>query len=627
MRIYSIINYMLENDRYVTLTELSEYVNMSVPTIRLDLVKVEEIIDKVDANLIRKRGVGIKIEYNESSKSKLIQMIDSKMIHKNEEITTLDTEILKILIREKSAGTTISSIADELFMSEFPVQKSLDKLKILLKKYDIELIAKQGKGIVLEGNEVKIRKLSSNIHFTDYDQSKYFDPINIKNRIMNSLGVDPTFVMNAIIQMEKQLDIKFSDESFQSLLIHISIALNRVFSGSQITTDIINDGDVNDEIYSATQNLYEQIEKLYNVDFNEAELYYGYLHIISTGVSTAEINMSSLVDIVDANIVKIANHIKELVQSILNITVSEKNFNNLVLHLRPMINRLEHNMQIKNPLLENIKREYPEAYGIAWMCNPIFVREFDCDVSEDEVAYIALHIQAMIDNVRQELNVVIVCSSGIGVSQLLKSQIESRIKNLNIVGTYSITEFERTDLSNIDFVISTFPLETSHSKVIVNSILEDDDISKIKNFINNPNFNNPQKAIVHKLYKDKNWNSKKEVLESINFDLVQRNEVEEQYLESLFEREDVGSTEIGNYIALPHGDFNYVKKSQIIFVTLTNKIKWDEYDVDVVIFIVLKEEDTKIISPKLKRLYKNIPNKEFREHIRSINKVEELKLQ
>ena len=89
--------------------------------------------------------------------------------------------------------------------------------------------------------------------------------------------------------------------------------------------------------------------------------------------------MSSL-DIVDANIVKIANHIKELVQSILNITVSEKNFNNLVLHLRPMINRLEHNMQIKNPLLENIKREYPEAYGIAWMCNPIFVREFDCDV-------------------------------------------------------------------------------------------------------------------------------------------------------------------------------------------------------------------------------------------------------
>ena len=96
MRIYSIINYMLENDRYVTLTELSEYVNMSVPTIRLDLVKVEEIIDKVDANLIRKRGVGIKIEYNESSKSKLIQMIDSKMIHKNEEITTLDTEILKI---------------------------------------------------------------------------------------------------------------------------------------------------------------------------------------------------------------------------------------------------------------------------------------------------------------------------------------------------------------------------------------------------------------------------------------------------------------------------------------------------------------------------------------------------
>ena len=46
----------------------------------------------------------------------------------------------------------------------------------------------------------------------------------------------------------------------------------------------------------------------------------------------------------------------------LDLTRDKKLYESLLYHLPPMILRLQNNIQIVNPMLDNIKQEYPELF-------------------------------------------------------------------------------------------------------------------------------------------------------------------------------------------------------------------------------------------------------------------------
>ena len=114
-----------------------------------------------------------------------------------------------------------------------------------------------------------------------------------------------------------------------------------------------------------------------------------------------------------------------------------------------MMNRLKYGMVIQNPLLQQIKNENPLAFEISISAAHIIQSHIQKSISEKEIGYNALQFALAIDRYQKKepkKNVIIICASGMGSSQILLYKVKQRFKN-NINSIY-VTELY--ELSNID---------------------------------------------------------------------------------------------------------------------------------------------------------------------------------
>ncbi|SHK83725.1 transcriptional antiterminator, BglG family [Clostridium cavendishii DSM 21758] len=91
----------------------------------------------------------------------------------------------------------------------------------------------------------------------------------------------------------------------------------------------------------------------------------------------------------------IGNKITEYVEKELNIVIDKTSLDyaRFLTHMRFAIERIMKKSLIKNDLLNIIKESYPKSYLVAEKVAKILENELEVKVVEDEVAYIAMHIQ------------------------------------------------------------------------------------------------------------------------------------------------------------------------------------------------------------------------------------------
>ena len=101
-------------------------------------------------------------------------------------------------------------------------------------------------------------------------------------------------------------------------------------------------------------------------------------------------------------------------------------------HMVPMDIRLRYNIPNRNPLLEDIKQEYPYPYTLAIAACLCLQDYYHRVIPEDEVAYIAL-IFALATEKRNRIiekkNIILVCVSGKSSSQLFKFKYKQAFGN------------------------------------------------------------------------------------------------------------------------------------------------------------------------------------------------------
>ena len=98
---------------------------------------------------------------------------------------------------------------------------------------------------------------------------------------------------------------------------------------------------------------------------------------------------------------------------------------------------------------------------------------------------------------------------------------------------------------------------------------------------------------LNSIFVDVDVDSKKNVLKTVaNFFEKKNPELSGQIIEKLNERERLGTTAIGNGVAIPHTKVTGLKKTQVIFIRLKSKIDFsasDEKFVDIIFSIITPE--------------------------------------
>ncbi|MDZ4957361.1 hypothetical protein GNF51_16625, partial [Clostridium perfringens] len=89
-------------------------------------------------------------------------------------------------------------------------------------------------------------------------------------------------------------------------------------------------------------------------------------------------------------------------------------------------------------------------------------RSIGISLSEDDIGFLTLHFAASLERIKgnkgKVKRVILVCTTGVGTSLLLKVKLEDKVKDrLDIVDTFPWYEFNERLLENIDLINTTIP--------------------------------------------------------------------------------------------------------------------------------------------------------------------------
>ena len=235
--------------------------------------------------------------------------------------------------------------------------------------------------------------------------------------------------------------------------------------------------------------------------------------------------------------------------------------------------------------------------------------------NESEIGYLALHFGAAMsrNNIEEKdvvKNVLIVCSAGLGVSILLNAKVKEHFRHrlhvMRVLPAYELTE---EVLSQADYVLTTVPLpEWENRKIIqVNHMLRQEDIDKIEQVI----FHQPvlsrefMKSFFDEraFFLDKEFQTREECLEFLTEQAISLGFMSRDSKASVFEREKLSPTSIGDMAAIPHSLDANAAVSNISVLVLKKPIPWGDLPVQIVFLLNIEHGKSALWEELFLRLY------------------------
>ncbi|GAA0086886.1 PRD domain-containing protein [Clostridium sp. CTA-7] len=218
----------------------------------------------------------------------------------------------------------------------------------------------------------------------DEDNQRNFD--EILTRVDTKLIA---LVEEMIAEITDELGEELNENIHIGLIDHLFYAIKRLEDNEEIQNPFLVEIEtLYSREFEMASELANRISEELKLDIPEGEKGFITLHIHSArnnGKLSNTIKYSFL-----------SNSIVQHVEDRLNIKINKRSLDyaRFLTHIRFAIERIITNSPIKNDLIDAIREKYPLSYKIAEETRKIICRVLDISsVSEDEVAYLAMHIE------------------------------------------------------------------------------------------------------------------------------------------------------------------------------------------------------------------------------------------
>lgn len=506
----------------------------------------------------------------------------------------------------------IADMADEMYVSKSTVSSDMKKIHSILEKYSLSIINKPHYGMKIEGSESSIRKCILDYGLISQD---IFCP-NSSFDIWSKIIDDPDYkTVNKIVSEIIDKEEFCMYRSFlNNLVTHIILLVKRIRSQCYVEQFISESLDSFSREFLIAKHIALKLKEIMDIDLPDSEVIYIQYHLIG--------KQNEKYDSVEYDELKyLTDRMIQTSSELYNCDFFSDSLlrNDLLIHLRAVKSRLAVGTFLRNPMLEEIKSQYPFAFEIAvnsakndWNWLGI--------MTEDEIGYIAVHFAAFLERTYknkkiQAKNVLLICASGIGTARLIEARLRQCFKEkINIIVSDCVSD-STTMFEAYDLVLSTLPLETKCNNVMcIHSIPSHSEMAKIHDYLFGKEF---VKFSIRELFKKeffsiKEVSSKEELLKEMCNEFVKANIVEDGYYEAVMQREECSTTAVGNLLALPHSIKPLAKTSLIYPYIIKNRIKWtDEYEVQIVFLLAFRFKDSKRFTDIYDLIVQLAENKEF----------------
>ncbi|WP_279123140.1 BglG family transcription antiterminator [Holdemania filiformis] len=583
--IYEKIIRIIQENAGITCSQIAEKVSLSTKTV---YSKIKDLNAQLEgAKIVAKMGKGFYLDIFDEDK---FQKCRSDYVSKTSPVPTGSKERISFIVKSlllHDGYIKIETIADRLYTSRNTISTDLKEVESRLNNFDIKIKRKPGYGLTIEGTELNIRRCLISTIFRYKTDSLRLD---IDNEIKRRIVEDVTRTL-------KRHNTNIAEYNFDNVIIHAYVAYlrNRYATPLDFGEKDIEQlkAIIGADYFEIAQDLVKTLEKSLSISFGDGEISYLAMHL----GGKATINSDNL--IINKRIEKLVMNILEYINDDLHLDFRNDLdlYLSLIQHIVPLDIRMRYSITARYPLTEHIISKYPLAYTIATSAASYLRSYYGNPLPEDETALLAVIFGLATDKrSKNKYNIAVICASGKGTAALFMRRFQEAFKPY-IGEIYELNAIEVIGFDfkshHIDYAFSTIDLRipVPVPLIEVSIILDEQDIHHVHKVLDTGS-----NAFIRDYFKaeyfipDLKAENKTEALTKIVDQLKTCKKVRNDYLASILQREELGQTEFGNQVALPHAmtpdDQTYV------FTAILNKpLLWDENEVQVIFLISLSDND------------------------------------
>ena len=589
----AILRKLMSQQGYITGEKLAGIIQVSSRTIRTDMKELASILASHGGAVKSARGLGYILEIREEQPFRQFlqeTILEPQAVSLNLSVPEERVKyIVKRLLLEESF-LKMDDLADEMFISKSTLQNDLSDAKRIFKKFGIEIMKRPNYGLKVQGSELQLRFCMSEYLFerTPFAESALPDDEQL------------FIIKDMIIRQIDAYHITLSDIALNNLVIHISIALQRIKDGNYVS---LSDAEIKKvtghKEYKVASVIIEELSEKLEIPFPQSEIVYVAIHLLGTKIiENGHEKNGEILSYLDASIFDLTKKILTRIDEKLGLMIryDHELAAALTLHLKPAINRFQYQMNLRNPILDQVKEHYPLAFEAGIIAAQVIAEDMQLRINDDEVGYLAIHIGAAIERSNMEKKpprCLIVCASGVGSAMLLSSRLKAKYgSKIEIGGTSEYYKLKDIDLFSYDFIISTIPVKEKLPipVIVMDTFLGHQDYKRIDGFLGNQKY--PALAYVQEelVFLQESFQSMEEILRFLCTKIIGQGLAGEGFLESVMRREGFSSTAFGNLVAIPHPEAPLTEKTFWSICTLRKPIKWGSQKVQFICLLCVEKD-------------------------------------
>lgn len=448
------------NYNHTSIEEMEGVLQCNKRTVMIDIQKVNEMLVILELPTITvQNNFIITPDISITNILKYVDIASKNYVFQEERIDML---IFYIILRSDYISN--SHLQDFLRMSKNSILTDLKEVKVILKKYELQLIYSRDKGYYIDGNSNKIRELLER---------------TIGNLITLVCG------RNILRYIFNECNLMYQEELFFNLLKIYSDKYQLIFIAEKIDTvailmAVINEYSLKESYIKNTEDFEKIIETpllrlLIDIEEKFPNLSKEREFLLSrlAGCVQGDLNINP-----EPEIIKIMDEIilQVKVNTGLEFPETFQFRKNLYAHLYPAFYRQIFDVSLKNPLTSQIIKEYDYLFAlIKRSLKPL--EEATCKkISNDEIAYFTIHFGGYLENIQKEsitekIVAMVICPNGISSSLILRAELKQIFPMIEFY-TMSFNDYKKNiGIQKVDMIFSTMSIEVDKPLFIVKTIM------------------------------------------------------------------------------------------------------------------------------------------------------------
>lgn len=580
---------MLQNET-LPQDELAQRLSVSTRTVRADITALNALLIQHGAQFVLSRGNGYQLRVDDPTLFQSLQDSRPRLLR----IPRTGSErvhFLMVRFLTSAFSLKLEDLADEWFVSRATLQGDMAEVREWLARYQLTLETRPRHGVKLFGSEMTIRACLTDLLW-QLAQQDSTNPL-LTQEALNA-GV-PEQLTSVLQDAFSRWHIRLTDEGELFVRLYCAVAVRRVSEGyplPEFTAD-----DVDDAVRNAARDIAVAIQQLAGKTLAPSEENWLRVHIAARQVQDIAPSQINADD--DEALV---NYILQYINSHYNYNMlsDEQLHADLLTHIKTMITRVRYQIMIPNPLLDNIKQHYPMAWDMTLAAVSGWSKYTPWTISENEMGFLVLHIGVGLERhynigYQRQPRVLLVCDAGNAMVRMIEAVLQRKYPQLVMTETITLRDYEQRDGISEDFVVSTVRITEKDKPVVVMSPFPTDyQLEQIGKLVL---VDRTRPWMLEKFFDARHFRiinepvDQQTLLAELCNQLNDEGFVDDDFVDSVIEREAIVSTILGDGIALPHALGLMAKKTVVYTVLAPKGIAWGDETAQVIFLLAISKSE------------------------------------